>query len=182
MNEQNPATIFVTARWIHHNKASLALLESRPDLFRIENHGEKHIPAVDRPSRSMASPRPVHLKPWPRRSRVARPRSWPTARRHPDGSVAPPARYSRSAISEIEHMGYALPANRSTETAARSCRPPRRKNASPTPRMATSIIAHINQPTHAAGEGVVRGILALKARGAVFEHLDEPEVMAGGMR
>ncbi|TGR94663.1 polysaccharide deacetylase, partial [bacterium M00.F.Ca.ET.191.01.1.1] len=37
------------------------------------------------------------------------------------------------------------------------------------------IIAHINQPTHAAGEGVVQGLLALKQKGMIFVRLDDAE-------
>ena len=37
------------------------------------------------------------------------------------------------------------------------------------------IIAHINQPTHAAGEGVVQGLLALKAKGIIFVRLDDAD-------
>ena len=35
------------------------------------------------------------------------------------------------------------------------------------------IIAHINQPTHKAGEGVVKGIEALQAKGYRFVRLDD---------
>ncbi|TIT39415.1 MAG: polysaccharide deacetylase, partial [Mesorhizobium sp.] len=37
------------------------------------------------------------------------------------------------------------------------------------------IIAHINQPTHAAGEGVVQGLLALKDKGMTFVRLDDAD-------
>ncbi|RUW18725.1 polysaccharide deacetylase, partial [Mesorhizobium sp. M4B.F.Ca.ET.013.02.1.1] len=37
------------------------------------------------------------------------------------------------------------------------------------------IIAHINQPTHAAGEGVVQGLLALKAKGLTLVRLDDAD-------
>ena len=40
------------------------------------------------------------------------------------------------------------------------------------------IISHINQPTRPAGAGVIAGILALKARGFAFRHLDEINVTA----
>ena len=43
-----PATFFVTARWIARNRATLAALASHPDLFAIENHGARHLPAIDR--------------------------------------------------------------------------------------------------------------------------------------
>ena len=44
-----PATIFVTARWLKRNAATMAIFKAHPDLFEIENHGAMHVPAVDRP-------------------------------------------------------------------------------------------------------------------------------------
>jgi hypothetical protein len=38
------------------------------------------------------------------------------------------------------------------------------------------IISHINQPTRPAGAGVAEGLLALKARGFSFVHLDDVQV------
>src|SRR4051812_34452133 len=43
------ATIFATARWISRNKAAVAEINAHPDLFEIENHGARHLAAVDRP-------------------------------------------------------------------------------------------------------------------------------------
>lgn len=48
VRERIPATIFVTARWLKHNSEALATLMAHPDLFEIENHGENHVPAVDK--------------------------------------------------------------------------------------------------------------------------------------
>src|SRR5690606_18427397 len=42
VNERIPATVFVTARWIRHNRDALAIMLSHPDLFEIENHGQDH--------------------------------------------------------------------------------------------------------------------------------------------
>ncbi len=39
------------------------------------------------------------------------------------------------------------------------------------------ILAHINQPTHAAGEGVARALLALKNRGVEFVRLSDIDSM-----
>ena len=39
-------TIFATERWINNNAAAVALLLQHPDLFVIENHGARHVPAV----------------------------------------------------------------------------------------------------------------------------------------
>jgi hypothetical protein len=39
------------------------------------------------------------------------------------------------------------------------------------------IIAHINQPTRAAGEGIAEGLLALKQRGTRFVLLRDAEIV-----
>jgi peptidoglycan/xylan/chitin deacetylase (PgdA/CDA1 family) len=41
-----PATIFATKRWIDRQPAAFAELRAHPDLFDIEDHGERHVPAV----------------------------------------------------------------------------------------------------------------------------------------
>jgi len=46
-----PATVFVTGRWLKHNKEAFAQMQAHPDLFEIENHGAMHVPAVDRPAK-----------------------------------------------------------------------------------------------------------------------------------
>jgi len=46
-----PATIFVTARWLNRNAAAIAELKANPGLFEIENHGAKHLPAIDHPAK-----------------------------------------------------------------------------------------------------------------------------------
>jgi peptidoglycan/xylan/chitin deacetylase (PgdA/CDA1 family) len=45
-----PATIFVTGRWLTRNADAFAKMQARPDLFEIENHGARHLPAVDYPT------------------------------------------------------------------------------------------------------------------------------------
>ena len=42
------------------------------------------------------------------------------------------------------------------------------------------VISHINQPTHAAGEGVARAIMALKAKGVEFVRLSDVEATGDG--
>src|SRR5262245_43111504 len=51
--EQNriPATVFVTGTWLRRNKQAMALMLSNPDLFELEDHGARHLPAVDFPDR-----------------------------------------------------------------------------------------------------------------------------------
>jgi peptidoglycan/xylan/chitin deacetylase (PgdA/CDA1 family) len=40
------ATIFVTGLWLRANPHALSLLLGRPDLFALQNHGERHLPPV----------------------------------------------------------------------------------------------------------------------------------------
>ncbi len=177
------ATIFVTARWILHNKASLALLESRPDLFRIENHAR----STFRPSIALSvyvSPRPVHLKPWPRRSRVARPRSWPTATRHPNGSAAHRARTAAPQSRKSSTWAMRLPAiavNGDGGSAPCPARPGEKRI--PTPRNGDDIIASTtpNPPTPPA-KGVVRASCAQGPAAPCSNTLTNRRFMAGGMR
>src|SRR5258708_7812071 len=44
-----PATIFATARGLKRNAAAIAEINAHPDLFEVENHGARHLPAVDEP-------------------------------------------------------------------------------------------------------------------------------------
>jgi len=46
-----PATFFVTTRWMARNPKAMAILLQHPDLFEIENHGARHVPAIDRAMR-----------------------------------------------------------------------------------------------------------------------------------
>lgn len=173
LDENIKATIFVTGRWIKTNPEAVAVLKSRPDLFEVENHGENHIPAVDFPTKvygiaAAGSPEAVAQEvDGGAKAMIAA--GFPAPRWYRDAT----AKYSPSAITQIKGMGYQiggfsingdsgslLGAKQTEQQFARA------KNGD-------VLIAHINQPTHAAGEGVAAGLKALKARGVVFVHLDE---------
>ncbi|WP_292131945.1 polysaccharide deacetylase family protein, partial [Mesorhizobium sp.] len=46
-----PATIFVTGIWLKRNAEAVAIMRAHPDLFELENHGGRHVPAVDTPQK-----------------------------------------------------------------------------------------------------------------------------------
>ena len=168
-----PATIFVTARWLKHNQLALALLTAHPDLFEIENHGASHVPAVDRAATIYG---------------IAAAGSPQAVRREAEGGAAAvraatgvepywfrgsTARYTHSAIVQIRALGYRVAGysvNGDGGSLLGAGASERRIAAA---RDGDVVIAHINQPTHAAGAGVVKGILALKARGYSFVRLSE---------
>ena len=186
VTQRIPATIFVTARWLKHNAATFAILNAHPELFQIENHGENHIPAVDVPIKiygiaAAGSP-----------DAVAREINGGTNAILAAGAPKPQwyrdatAVYSPAAISQIRALGYRV-AGFSVNGDGGSL-----LGVEATVRSFTSakdgdvIIAHINQPTHQAGEGVVKGIEALRAKGYQFVRLgdqpmdDEKAVKIGG--
>lgn len=168
-----PATIFATARWIRHNPEAVALLKANPDLFEVENHGAMHVPAVDRPA--MVYGIPAAGSPEAVTAEV----TGGTAAIEAAGFASPrwfrgaTARYNSGAMAEISGLGlrvagYSLNGDDGASVSAATAE--KRFAAA---KDGSVVIAHINQPERPAGEGVARGILALKARGAVFVKLSD---------
>jgi len=167
-----PATIFVTGRWLKHNQPVLAELKAHPDLFEIQNHGAMHVPAVDRAMKiygiaAAGSPQAVAKEV---EGGAAAIRAAGIEPRWFRGSTA---RYSRSAIAQIRGLGfriagYSVNGDGGSLLGARASE--KRIAAA---RDGDVVIAHINQPTHAAGAGVVKGILDLKAKGYSFVKLSD---------
>ncbi|MGV8985371.1 MAG: polysaccharide deacetylase family protein [Cypionkella sp.] len=168
-----PATIFVTGRWLARNADAFAQMRARPDLFEIEDHGARHLPAVDYPTRvfglrTAGSPEAVRQEVAGGAQAIA-------------AAGGPPshwfrgatAEYDASAMAEInglglEIAGYSLSGDGGA-TFSRAVTA-RRIGAA---KDGAVILSHINQPTRAAGAGVVEGIAALKARGVVFVRLQD---------
>lgn len=175
-----PATIFATARWIRHNPQTVALLKANPDLFEVENHGAEHIPAVDRPGfvygiATAGSPGAVAAEVSDGAAAIIA-AGFPA----PTWFRGATARYSLSAEAEIGGLGfrlagYSLNGDDGASVSAATVE----KRFAHAPDGAV-ILSHINQPTHAAGDGVVRGILALKAKGTTFVRLADAVELQGG--
>ncbi|MFK0331627.1 polysaccharide deacetylase family protein [Rhizobium sp. NPDC090275] len=175
VSERIPATIFVTARWLKHNPQALQVMLANPDLFELENHGQNHIPAVDKPVSiygiaSAGSPEAVRLE--VQGGADAMLASGIPAPRWFRGSTA---KYDLSSIAQIRAMGYRI-AGYSVNGDGGSL-----LGAAITEKRISSakdgdvVISHINQPTHAAGEGVAKAILDLKAKGTEFVRLQDVE-------
>ncbi|MBY5808688.1 polysaccharide deacetylase family protein [Rhizobium leguminosarum] len=175
VRERIPATIFVTARWLKRNPAALAVFLQNPDLFELENHGQNHIPTVDTPTliygiASAGSPRAVRQE--VEGGAAAMVAAGIPAPRWFRGSTA---KYDLSAIGEIRAMGYRI-AGYSVNGDGGSL-----LGAGVTEKRIASakdgdvVISHINQPTHAAGEGVAKALVDLKAKGTQFVRLGDVE-------
>ena len=178
-----PATIFATARWLRHNPDAVAVLKANADLFEVENHGAQHIPAVDKPATVYGIPAagsPEAVAAEVKGGADALVAAGFPAPRWFRGATA---RYDRAAMDDIGRMGlrvagYSL--NGDDGATASAATAEKRLAAA---RDGAVVIAHINQPDRPAGEGIARGILALKARGVTFVRLEdatETEIARGG--
>jgi peptidoglycan/xylan/chitin deacetylase (PgdA/CDA1 family) len=176
VQQQVPATIFVTARWLRSNPQALAILLAHPDQFEIENHGLNHIPAVDRQTLVYGIPAagsPEAVAQEVKGGADAMVAHGITAPRWFRGATA---KYSLSSISEIRAMGYRIAGYSVNGDSGASLPAKAVEKNYVSARDGDVIISHINQPTHPAGEGVVKGILDLKAKGVQFVRLsDIPE-------
>lgn len=167
-----PATIFVTARWLKRKGETFARLRARPDLFEIENHGAMHVPAVDRIASiygiaSAGSPEAVEAE-------VAGGASAITAEGlTPHWFRGATAKYTLSSIGQIRQMGFRVAGYSINGDGGSLLRAAQAERHIARARDGDVIIAHINQPTHEAGAGVVKGILDLKAKGYEFVRLDD---------
>jgi len=173
VGERVPATIFVTARWLRTNPQALTVLQAHPDLFEIENHGQNHIPAVDRPMPVYGIPAAGSRQAVATEVKGGGDAMLAHGLAQPHWFRGATAKYSLSSIAEIRGLGYRI-AGYSVNGDSGATLPAaavERQYASA--KDGDVIISHINQPTHPAGEGVVKGILALKAKGTQFVRLQD---------
>lgn len=166
-----PATIFLTGFWMRHNPAGLAFLLAHRDLFSLQNHGARHLPAI-LGSRSVYGLRPAGT--WDAiRTEIA---TGAEAIRDASGETptwyrGAAALYSPEVLDPIEKMGFgvagfslnadmgaSLPAG---AVAARIAKAQDRD----------VIVGHINQPLRPSGAGIAAGVASLKRQGMGFVHL-----------
>lgn len=177
VSEKIPATIFVTARWLRRNPQTLALFKAHPEQFELENHGENHVPAVDQPMQiygiaAAGSPQAVAQE-------VAGGASAMQAAGvdTPHWFRGATAKYDISAMMQIRAMGFRIAGYSVNGDGGSLLGAALSEKHIASARDGDVVLAHINQPTHAAGEGVARGILALKRRGVTFVRLgDVPDL------
>ena len=175
IQNQIPATLFVTARWLRNNAEAVATLKAHPELFQLENHGAMHIPAVT------GTETLYGIAPAGTLEAVAAEVDGGAAEMAACGIGKPSwyrdatALYSGDALLRIRQMGYriagfslnadfgaSLPAEKVTERLL-------------TAKDGDVIIGHINQPKRSSGAGLAAGVVALKAKGFTFVRLKDVE-------
>jgi peptidoglycan/xylan/chitin deacetylase (PgdA/CDA1 family) len=174
-----PATIFVTGRWLKANAEALSVLRAHPDLFEIENHGARHVPAVDLPVsiygiKAAGSPAAVQAEVTGGADAMKA-----------AGFAAPhwfrgaTAKYTASSEAELRTLGYNVAGYSVNGDGGSLLGAAQAEHRIAMARDGDVVIAHINQPTHMAGGGVVKGLLALKARGVLFVRLQDADIDHG---
>jgi peptidoglycan/xylan/chitin deacetylase (PgdA/CDA1 family) len=170
------ATVFVTARWLKRNPQALSDMLSYPELFEIENHGAKHVAAIDHPAllftvKAAGSPDAIHNEILDGAKAVKL-----ATGREPVWYRGAAAEYTATAIDEIKSMNFKLAGYSLSGDGGAGYSTRRAAAAVASAQNGDVIIAHLNQPTKPAGAGVVQGLLALKAKGTIFVRLDERHI------
>jgi peptidoglycan/xylan/chitin deacetylase (PgdA/CDA1 family) len=172
-----PATIFATKKWLVRNPYGVSVIKAHLDLFDVEDHGEKHIPAVigaDREVYGIAGmPNLVHL----RREVIEGARAVESMI-----GVAPhwyrgaTGIYDPKAIEEIGRLGYKIAGfSINADSGATLSTAAIQKRLSHV-KAGDVIIAHMNKPESDSAEGLAAGLVQLIGKGLVFVRLDRVEL------
>jgi peptidoglycan/xylan/chitin deacetylase (PgdA/CDA1 family) len=172
-----PATLFVTKRWLDKNPTAFAQVKAHPDLFEIEDHGARHIPAVIGKDRSVfgivGNPDTEHLQQEISGGADAIEKASGTKPRWYRGATA---MYDPAALSEIKKMGYRVAGfSVNADSGATLSKPSiiaRLKAVKP----GDIIIAHMNKPKSASAAGLTEGLSWLTAKGFRFVKLSQASI------
>lgn len=179
VRERIAATLFVTARWIRRNPAAVAQIKSHPDLFQVENHGARHVPAIIGAGRSVYGLAGMadlaELQAEVQGGAQAIVVAFGVQPRWYRGAAAV---YDREALQLIANLGYRV-AGYSLNADAGATLPP----AAVAQRLSRArdgdvIIAHFNKPHSGTAAGLMQALLTLRQRGFVFVRLDQAEARA----
>jgi len=165
------ATIFVTALWMRWNPSGLAFLLAHRDLFSLQNHGARHLPAI-------VGTRPVYgLRPAGSWDAIETEIAVGAETIQAATGVKPTwyrcaaALYSPEVLDPIRRMGFgiagfSLSADQGASLPAATVAARIAKAQS-----GDVIIGHINQPLRPSGAGIAAGVRALKQQGMTFDWL-----------
>lgn len=170
-----PATIFATRTWIERNPRGLAVLKAHADLFQIEDHGARHVPAVIG-GRVYGIGGVADLGALQREvlgGAAAIEQAVGVAPRWYRGATA---EYDARALDEIQRLGFRVAGFSVNADAGATL--PRQAVAQRLQRVQPGdvILAHMNKPASDTYEGLQPALLALQARGLVFVRLAAVEL------
>ncbi len=167
------STIFVTARWLKRNPQAIMELKAHPDLFEIENHGARHVPAIDVPMSvfglaAAGSPAAVQAEVSGGARAIHDIFGF-----EPKWFRGAAGKYTVRSAKQIADMNIRIAGYSVLGDGGASFSSTKTAQVIGNAVDGDVIIAHINQPNRPAGAGVVAGILKLKAAGFVFMKLED---------
>ena len=177
IRQRIPTTLFVTKRWLDRNPLGVSVIKSHLDLFDVEDHGERHIPAVIGADLEVygiaAHPDVEHLRREVLAGAHAVELTFGTA---PRWYRAATALYDKPSISEIDRLGYRIAGFSVNADAGATRSEAAIVRALSRVRAGDVIIAHMNKPDSQTAEGLAVGLAALLADGFVFVRLDQVDL------
>ena len=172
-----PTTIFATKRWLDRNQAGLSMILAHPDLFEVEDHGWRHVPAVIGDDRRVygivGHPDVAHLK---REISVGAQAVQKATGVGPRWYRAATGEYDPEALETIEAMGYKVAGF--SVNADDGATLERRVIVARMQRVKSGdiIIAHMNRPESDTAEGLAASLPQLLERGYRFVKLNDADV------
>ncbi len=174
-----PATIFATKKWLYRNPQGLAALLAHTDLFQIENHGARHLPAVLGAGRKVYGIAGVgDVAGLIREVQGGADAIKAATGAAPTWYRGATALYDPVAISAIEKMGYKIAgfsvnadAGATLSKAAVVARVEKVVNGD-------VLIAHMNKPASQTAEGLMSALPKLQAQGVRFVLLRDSALQA----
>ncbi len=169
---QIPAAIFVTAIWMRHNPQGLAYFLAHKNIFDLQNHGARHLPAVLGDAKIYGLPVAGSFAAIKAEILAGAAAVAEATGRPPGWYRGAAGLYSPEALPFIESLGvriagYSL--NADAGAALPAAMVARRIEAA---HDGDVIEGHINQPHRASGTGIAAGLAALQAGGMGFTRLD----------
>ena len=167
-----PATIFVSGVWMRQNPKALAFLLAHPELFSLQNHGARHLACVLGERQIWGLTPAVDLAGVATEVEDGARAITAVTGRRPAWFRGAGAIYSPPALDLIRRLGFRVAGfslNGDEGATLPAAAAAGRIGAA---RAGDVVISHINQPLRASGEGVAKGIVALRRQGARFVRLD----------
>ncbi len=172
-----PATLFATKKWLDQNPFGLSVIKTHLDLFDVEDHGEKHIPAVIGAGRKVygipGEPDLIHLRREVTQGAHAVEQATGVA---PHWYRDATAEYDTQSIKEIGSLGYRIAGFSVNADEGATSKETAIEKRLEHVKSGDVIIAHMNKPASDSAEGLAVGLAYLLKAGFVFVRLDQVEL------
>jgi peptidoglycan/xylan/chitin deacetylase (PgdA/CDA1 family) len=177
IRNQIPATIFATKKWLVRNPQAIVVIKAHLDLFDVEDHGEKHIPAVIGKGRTVygipGEPDVIHLRREVVEGAHAVEKVTGIAPRWYRGATG---EYDAQSIKEIEKLGYRIAGFSVNADNGATLKKLTIEKRLAHVKAGDVIIAHMNKPESESAEGLAVGLAYLTKSGFVFVRLDQVDL------